>query len=112
LGLSFRASRQTSASSPFQRLPADAGTGAVYRKLPHGPCPKDAEKLIERMEKAGIVKEIKVPVGNYAQHRLITLAAKYWPVSHADRSRANGSARLKRAAHDFEGRGAVEPVLE
>ena len=52
-------------------------TGAVYRKLPHGPYPKDAEKLIKRMEAKGLVKEIKVPVGNYAQHRLITLTAKF-----------------------------------
>src|SRR5947207_7601192 len=38
-------------------------TGAVYRKLPHGPYPKDAEKLIARMVKTGLVKEVKVPVG-------------------------------------------------
>ena len=29
------------------------------------------------MEKQGLVKEIKVPVGKYAQHRLITLTAKF-----------------------------------
>lgn len=52
-------------------------TGAVYRKLPHGPYPKDAEKLIVRMVKAGLVKEVKVPVGNYEQHRLITMEAKF-----------------------------------
>ena len=54
-------------------------TGAVYRKRPHGPCPQDAEKLIKRMEMQGLVKQIKVPVGNYAQHRLITLGAKFDP---------------------------------
>ena len=54
-------------------------TGAVYRKLPHGPYPKDAEKLIKRMEAKGLVKQVKVPVGDYAQHRLITLGAKFDP---------------------------------
>ena len=54
-------------------------TGAVYRKLPHGPYPKDAEKLIKQMEAKSLVKQIKVPVGDYAQHRLITLGAKFDP---------------------------------
>lgn len=54
-------------------------TGAVYRKLPHGPYPKDAEKLITRMETRGLVKQVKVPVGDFAQHRLITLGAKFDP---------------------------------
>ena len=54
-------------------------TGAVYRKLPHGPYPKDAEKLIKRMETLGLVKQVKVPVGGFAQHRLITLRAKFDP---------------------------------
>jgi len=54
-------------------------TGAVYRKLPHGPNPKDAEKLIKRMEAKGLVKQVRVPVGAYAQHRLITLGAKFDP---------------------------------
>lgn len=52
-------------------------TGAVYRKLPHGPYPKDAEKLIKRMEKQGLVKQVKVPVGDYAQHRLITVCGRF-----------------------------------
>lgn len=52
-------------------------TGAVYRKLPHGPYPKDADKLVKRMVAKGLVKEVKVPVGDYAQHRLITLGAKF-----------------------------------
>ena len=56
-----------------------AVTGGVYRKLPHGPYPKDAEKLVKRMETDGLVKQIKVPVGDYAQHRLITLGAKFDP---------------------------------
>jgi uncharacterized phage-associated protein len=54
-------------------------TGAAYRKLPHGPYPKDAEKLIKRMEKKGLVKQIKVASGDFGQHRLITLGAKFDP---------------------------------
>jgi uncharacterized phage-associated protein len=54
-------------------------TGAVYRKLPHGPYPKDAEKLIKRMESMGLVKQVRVGTGQYAQHRLITLGAKFNP---------------------------------
>ena len=52
-------------------------TGAVYRKLPHGPYPKDAEKLIKRMKEAGLVREVKTDHRGYAQHRLITLNAKF-----------------------------------
>src|SRR5690349_3658091 len=29
-------------------------TGAIYRKLPHGPYPDKVEKLIAKMEKAGL----------------------------------------------------------
>jgi len=54
-------------------------TGAVYRKLPHGPYPKNAEQLIKRMETQGLVKQVRVPLGEYAQHRLITLGAKFDP---------------------------------
>src|SRR2546426_12712220 len=45
-------------------------TGAIYRKLPHGPYPNDAEKLIKRMKEGGLVREIKVDHKGYAQHRL------------------------------------------
>jgi uncharacterized phage-associated protein len=54
-------------------------TGAVYRKLPHGPYPKDAEKLIMQMEVKSLVKRVKVSVGGSAQYRLITLGAKFDP---------------------------------
>ncbi len=54
-------------------------TDAVYRKLPHGPYPKDAEKLIKRMEAKGLVKQIEVAAGSFAQHRLITPDAKFDP---------------------------------
>jgi hypothetical protein len=54
-------------------------TGAVYRKLPHGPYPDRTEKLIKKMEKAGLVREIKVDHKGYTQHRLITLKGKFDP---------------------------------
>ena len=54
-------------------------TGAQYRKLPHGPYPKDAEKLIEKMKRLELVREVKVARREYAQHRLITLNAKFDP---------------------------------
>ncbi|HUJ09376.1 MAG TPA: Panacea domain-containing protein [Verrucomicrobiae bacterium] len=46
-------------------------TGATYRKLPHGPVPKEAKQLIEHMAKKNLVKEVKVKRVDYAQHRLI-----------------------------------------
>lgn len=58
-------------------------TGAVYRRLPHGPYPKDAEKLIKRMEKAGLVREFKVNHKSHTQHRLITLDGKFDPSKFA-----------------------------
>src|SRR5438874_6589855 len=60
-------------------------TGAVYRKLPHGPYPKDAEKLIKRMQQKGLVREIRVNEKGFTQHRLLTLSAKF------DASRFSGA---------------------
>lgn len=54
-------------------------TGAVYRKLPHGPYPKEAEKLIKKMEKSQALREIKIDHKGYTQHRLITLNAQFDP---------------------------------
>ena len=54
-------------------------TGATYRKLPHGPYPDKVEKLIARMEKAGLVREVRVDHKGFAQHRLITLNGKFDP---------------------------------
>jgi uncharacterized phage-associated protein len=54
-------------------------TGATYRKLPHGPYPDGIENLIAKMEKAGLVRELKVDRKGYAQHRLITLKGKFDP---------------------------------
>jgi uncharacterized phage-associated protein len=54
-------------------------TGATYRKLPHGPYPDKVEKLIGKMEKAGLVREVKTSHKGYAQHRLITLNGKFDP---------------------------------
>lgn len=56
-----------------------AVTGATYRKLPHGPYPKDAEKLIQKMEKAGLLQEVKANHKGFTQHRLITLKGKFDP---------------------------------
>lgn len=54
-------------------------TGAAYRKLPHGPYPMDAEKLLAKMTQAGLLREVKSDHGAYTQHRLITLNAKFDP---------------------------------
>ena len=54
-------------------------TGAAYRKLPHGPYPDKVEKLIAKMEKSGLVREVKVNHKGFAQHRLITLNGKFDP---------------------------------
>ncbi len=54
-------------------------TGATYRKLPHGPYPDKIEKLIEKMEKAGLVRVVKVNYKGYTQHRLLTLNGKFDP---------------------------------
>ena len=54
-------------------------TGAQYRRLPHGPYPKDAEKLIETMKRLEQVREVRVTGGAFTQHRLITLNAKFDP---------------------------------
>jgi uncharacterized phage-associated protein len=49
-------------------------TGAAYRKLPHGPVPQQAKTLIAQMEAKKLVREVRVKVKDYAQHRLITQA--------------------------------------
>ena len=54
-------------------------TGANYRKLPHGPYPDKIEKLIAKMEKAGLVRDVKVAHKSFTQHRLITLNGKFDP---------------------------------
>ena len=54
-------------------------TGATYRKLPHGPYPDKIEKLIAKMENAGLVRTVKVDRKGYAQHRLITVKGKFDP---------------------------------
>jgi uncharacterized phage-associated protein len=47
-------------------------TGARYRKLPHGPVPDKADKVIAQMEKDGLVASVQMDAGPYAQDRLIT----------------------------------------
>lgn len=45
-------------------------TGARYRKLPHGPVPDDAERVIQEMIDSGLVQSITVPLGDRRQERL------------------------------------------
>ncbi len=54
-------------------------TGAVYRKLPHGPYPDKVEKYIKKMEKADQLREVRVNHKGFTQHRLITLNGKFDP---------------------------------
>lgn len=54
-------------------------TGATYRKLPHGPYPKDTEKLIRKMEKLELLREVKVNHRGFTQHRLLTVTGKFDP---------------------------------
>lgn len=52
-------------------------TNAKYRKLPQGPVPDKAEKVITKMIEKGAVREVKMKVGPYDQRRLITEAALF-----------------------------------
>jgi uncharacterized phage-associated protein len=54
-------------------------TGAVYRKLPHGPYPDKIEKIIKKMEMTGLAREVKVAHKGFSQTRLLTLGAKFNP---------------------------------
>lgn len=54
-------------------------TGAVYRKLPHGPYPDKVEKVIAKMGKDGLVRQLKVNHKGFTQRRLITLKGKFDP---------------------------------
>jgi uncharacterized phage-associated protein len=54
-------------------------TGATYRKLPHGPYPDKIEKLIKKMETAGLVRQVEVEHKGFIQTRLLTLKAKFDP---------------------------------
>jgi uncharacterized phage-associated protein len=52
-------------------------TNAKYRKLPQGPVPDKAEKVIAKMVSKGAVREVRMKVGPYDQHRLITEGAAF-----------------------------------
>jgi len=52
-------------------------TGAVYRKLPHGPMPAEADKIIDDMVRRGEVNECRVRRGEYEQRRLVTASAEF-----------------------------------
>lgn len=54
-------------------------TNARYRKLPHGPVPDKADKVIDAMIREGMVEAVKMEVGPYAQGRLITKSGQFDP---------------------------------
>jgi uncharacterized phage-associated protein len=54
-------------------------TGATYRKLPHGPYPDKIERIIKKMETAGLVRQVKVEYKGFTQTRLLTHGAKFNP---------------------------------
>jgi uncharacterized phage-associated protein len=56
-------------------------TGARYRKLPHGPVPDKADKVISDMEARGLVRGVKLPVGQFEQDRLITEKGAFDPTA-------------------------------
>lgn len=78
-------------------------TGATYRKLPHGPYPDKIEKLIARMEKAGLVREVKVSKG-FTQRRLITLSGEFDP----EKFSGTELQTLERVAADWGNASAAE----
>ena len=79
-------------------------TGATYRKLPHGPYPKDAEKLTAKMEKTGLVREVEVDHKGFSQRRLITLNAKFDPAKFS----GSELQTLERVAADWANATAAQ----
>jgi len=72
-------------------------TNAAYKKLPHGPVPEQAERLIKRMVREGLVLAVNAKAGDYAQHRLIAQC-------RFDASRFSGDElqTLERVAKEWE----------
>jgi len=54
-------------------------TGAVYRKLPHGPVPQEAKAVIDAMVRGGAVRQLRAQRGDFEQYRLLTLSAQFDP---------------------------------
>jgi uncharacterized phage-associated protein len=79
-------------------------TGAKYRKLPHGPYPDKIEKLIAKMEKDGLVRNVRVDHKGYTQQRLITLKAKFDPAKFSGAELQT----LERVAADWANATAAE----
>jgi uncharacterized phage-associated protein len=52
-------------------------TNAKYRKLPHGPVPDKAEKVIDAMIKRKALKAVETSIGNFVQQRLLTNTASF-----------------------------------
>lgn len=79
-------------------------TDAVYHKLPHGPVPKEAQKLIASMVTKGMVAPVRGRVAQFAQHRLITQGAKFDPsVFDGEEIRT-----LEKVAADWEDANAAQ----
>ncbi|MBI4471231.1 MAG: SocA family protein [Acidobacteria bacterium] len=72
-------------------------TGATYRKLPHGPVPQQAKKLIGDMAAKGLVQEVKAKRAVHAQHRLLT-QAKFNPSMFS----GDEMQTLERVAREWE----------
>jgi uncharacterized phage-associated protein len=79
-------------------------TGATYRKLPHGPYPDKIERLIEKMESAGLVRQVKVEYKGFTQIRLLTLGAKFNPANFSGAELQT----LERVAADWADATAAE----
>ncbi len=79
-------------------------TSATYKKLPHGPVPAEAEKIINEMVKKQEVREFKTHLAGYRQKRLATLTAKFDP------SKFGGGELevMEKVAKDWENNSASE----
>lgn len=86
-------------------------TNAKYRKLPHGPVPDDADKVISDMVSAQEVEAVRVERGKFEQERLVTTQAKFDPslfsgdeIDILEKVAARWSdatgAEISRASHD------------
>jgi len=73
-------------------------TGAVYKKLEHGPVPVNVAGVIEDMIKKGELRQVLVRRGPYEQHRLVTISAKFDPTKFS----GDELETLQKVATDWE----------
>ncbi len=52
-------------------------TWAKYRKLPHGPVPDKADKVVDKMVSSGALTAIVGECGGYTQNRLVSATAEF-----------------------------------